>query len=253
MSLQPLNVAVGELRCHMERRHATAANIAALTLQSDRADFVNFVASMLGPNVNATVSYRLRRGADIELNINGMALAEWAGAPESIPDARTADAAVTIPGDANNPEQTDAIINRRPACPSPSAPRLPHDCRDCRASPPSQPGLRPRPPSPRNGLYCDRDRRGNPRISVTAARKGKSGGGRPLKTLTGHHRNLACPYLSGILYDHTRRHLAFDAESLPREYRTTSADAALQMLLLMDAVRSAPDYWKAQAQALMHA
>ena len=105
-------------------------------------------------------------------------------------------------------------------------------------------------PGPRpHGLYCDRDRRGNPRISVTAARKGKSGGGRPLKTLTGHNRNLAYPYLSRILYDHAGRHLAFDAENLAQEYRPISEDAALQMMLLMDAVRSAPNYRQAQALA----
>ena len=106
-------------------------------------------------------------------------------------------------------------------------------------------GAGPRP----HGLFCDRDRRGNPRISVTAARKGKSGGGRPLKTLVGHNRNLAYPYLSSVLYDHTGRHLAFDAESLPQEYRIISEDAALQMMLLMDAVRGEPDYRKAQALA----
>ena len=122
MTLQPLNVEASELRRHMEQHRAAAADIAALTLQSDRADFVNFVASMLGQNVNATVSYRLRRGADIELNINDMTLAEWSGALariapalESIPDARTTEASVTIPGDANTPEQTDAIIARLPA------------------------------------------------------------------------------------------------------------------------------------------
>ena len=110
-------------------------------------------------------------------------------------------------------------------------------------SPAYNPGPRP------HGLYCDRDRHGIPRISVTAARKGKSGGGRPLKTLTGHNRNLAYPYLSRILYDHTGRHLAFDAADLPQEYRTISEDAAVQMLLLMDAVRGEPDYRKAQALA----
>ena len=122
MELQPLNVEAGELRRHMEQHQATAADIAALTLLGEQAEFVNFVASLLGQNVNATVSYRLRRGADIELNINGISLAEWSGALariapalESIPDARATDASVTIPGDANAPEQTDAIIARLPA------------------------------------------------------------------------------------------------------------------------------------------
>ena len=122
MTLQPLNVEAHELRRHMERYHATAADIASLALQSDSAEFVNFVASLLGQNINASVSYRLRRGADIELNINGISLAEWSGALariapalESIPEARATEALVTIAGDANPPEQTDAIIDRLPA------------------------------------------------------------------------------------------------------------------------------------------
>lgn len=60
---------------------------------------------------------------------------------------------------------------------------------------------------------------------------------------------LAYPYLSSILYDHTGRHRNFEAENLAQEYRTISEDAALQMLLLMDAVRDEPDYRKAQALA----
>lgn len=122
MTLQPLNVEANELRRHMERHRATAADIASLALQSDSAEFVNFAASLLGQNVNARVSYRLRRGADIELNINGLSLAEWSGvlariapALESIPEARATEASVIIDGDANPPEQTDAVIDRLPA------------------------------------------------------------------------------------------------------------------------------------------
>lgn len=103
----------------------------------------------------------------------------------------------------------------------------------------------PRP----HGLYRDRDRHGNPRIAVTQARQGRKGGGRLLKRLTGPSCRIAYPYLSRILYDHTGRHLAGDAGNRPPEYHTISEDAALQMLLLLDAVRTAPDYARAQALA----
>ena len=101
-------------------------------------------------------------------------------------------------------------------------------------------GLGPRP----HGVYSDRDRHGNPRIAVTLPRKGR-GSGRRLRTLTGHLRNIAYPYLSSILYDHTGKRFAFDAKALLSEYHMISEDAAIQMLLLMDAVRSEPKYDKA--------
>ena len=105
-------------------------------------------------------------------------------------------------------------------------------------------GLGPRP----HGVYSDRDRHGNPRIAVTLPRKGRSGG-RRLRTLTGHLRNIAYPYLSSILYDHTGRRFAFDAQSLLSEYHTISEEGATQMLLLMDAVRSEPRFDRAKALA----
>lgn len=104
--------------------------------------------------------------------------------------------------------------------------------------------LGPRP----HGVYSDRDRHGNPRISVTQPRKGRRGGKR-LRTLTGHLRNIAYPYLSGILYDHIGKHFAFDAKSLANEYHTISEEGAIQMLLLMEAVRTEPQYDKAKSLA----
>ena len=102
----------------------------------------------------------------------------------------------------------------------------------------------PRP----HGIYSDLDRHGNPRIAITLPRKGNRGGKR-LRTLTGHARNIAYPYLSSILYDHTGRRFVFDVDSLHREYHTISEEAATQMLLLMDAVRSEPRYYRAKALA----
>ena len=89
---------------------------------------------------------------------------------------------------------------------------------------------------------------GNRRIAVTLPRKGR-GGGKRLPTLTRHARNVAYPYLSTILYDHTGRCFAFDAESLSSEYHTISEEAAIQMLLLLDAVRSEPRYDRAKSLA----
>ena len=102
----------------------------------------------------------------------------------------------------------------------------------------------PRP----HGIYSDRDRTGAPRVSVTKARKGKRGG-RPLKTLTGHDRSIAFPYLSHIYFDHTGRHFEFESRGLTNEYHSISEDVAIQMLLLMEAVRGESRFEKARAMA----
>lgn len=102
-------------------------------------------------------------------------------------------------------------------------------------------------PSP-HGVYSDRDSNGNSRISVTLPRKGRRGGKR-LRTLTGHLRNIAYPYLSSIYYDHTGQHFSFDAKRLSDEYHSISEDAAIHMLLLMDAIRWEPKYKKAVSLA----
>ena len=104
--------------------------------------------------------------------------------------------------------------------------------------------LGPRP----HGVYSDRDRHGNPRISITQPRKGRRGGKR-LRTLKGHLRNIAYPYLSSILYDHTGRNFAFEARSLSDEYHTISEEGAIQMMLLMDAVRAEQQYDRAKSLA----
>ena len=103
-------------------------------------------------------------------------------------------------------------------------------------------------PNP-HAIYCDRDRRGRPRIAITEARRGKRGGGKRLKVLSDRDRNIAYPYLSALLYRHTDRHLAFDSENLPDEYHTVSEDVAIQMTLLMDAVRDEAKYDQACALA----
>ena len=93
--------------------------------------------------------------------------------------------------------------------------------------------LGPRP----HGIYSDRDRHGNPRIAVTLPRKGRRGGIR-LRTLTGHLRNIAFPIsVATSSFDHTGRRMAFDADSATiRVPRRLAKNAAVQMILLMDAV-----------------
>ena len=118
---QPLNVMVMDLRRHMEQHKVTSADISSITLGSDKADFINHLASFLGQNSNATVSYQLRRGNDFSVTINEMDITEWSGimsriAPmlERIKDSSTMGASVTIHGDGNSPEQLDSILDQLP-------------------------------------------------------------------------------------------------------------------------------------------
>ena len=76
---KPLNVLAADLLRHAEDNDAAPEDIAALTLMGDGADFINFIASMLGQNVNAAVAYKYRRDSDggVSIEINGMAISEW--------------------------------------------------------------------------------------------------------------------------------------------------------------------------------
>ena len=103
----------------------------------------------------------------------------------------------------------------------------------------------PRP----HGIYLSRNKSGVPQVAVTQARRRRKGGGKRIKMLEGHDRDIAYPYLSSILYDHTGSRFRFDTETLPDEYHTISEDAAIQMLLLMDAVKEETNRSKAQRMA----
>ena len=118
---QPLNVLVMDLRRYMEQHKVTSADIGAVTLGSDKAEFINQLASLLGQNCKATVSYQLRRGEDFSIAVNGMDITEWSSvmsriAPmlERIKDSSTMGASVTINGDDNSPEQIDSILDQLP-------------------------------------------------------------------------------------------------------------------------------------------
>ena len=110
--------------------------------------------------------------------------------------------------------------------------------------------MKPPPPELSHALYLDQTPTGRPRISVTQARRGRRGGGRRLSSLAGSYRDLAYPPLSTILWNYHGRRLRTAAEDLPPgEYHPVSEAAAIQMLLLMDAVKAEPNPAKAQRLA----
>ena len=118
---RPLNVLATELGRHMKQHNLTAADIADVTLGGDKAEFINFMSSVLGQGCQATVSYDLRRGNDLSLKVSGMQMAEWssvlsriAPALERLNDSRTLGASVSIPGDANEPEQLEHMLRQLP-------------------------------------------------------------------------------------------------------------------------------------------
>ena len=93
-----------------------------------------------------------------------------------------------------------------------------------------------------HAIYLDQTAAGVPRVSVTLARRGRRGGGRRLKTLTGANRDVAYRHLSTILWNYRRKTLRTVAEDLPPgEYHPVSEACAIQMMLLMEAVKAAPN------------
>ena len=118
---RPLNVLATELGRHMKQHNLTAADIANVTLGGDKAEFINFVSSVLGQGCQAMVSYDLRRGNDLSLKVSGMEIAEWSGvlgriapALERLNDSRTLGASVSISGDGNEPDQLEHMLRQLP-------------------------------------------------------------------------------------------------------------------------------------------
>ena len=102
-------------------------------------------------------------------------------------------------------------------------------------------------PRKSHAIYLDHDQMGNPRVSITLARRGRRGGGKRIKSLTGRDRDVAYPHLSTILWNHHEKQLETAAQDLPPgEYHPISEVAATQMLLLVDAVREEPKTEHAQ-------
>ena len=110
--------------------------------------------------------------------------------------------------------------------------------------------MRQKRPAETHALYLDQDRTGAPRVSVTLARKGRRGGGKRVRSLTGTDRNIAYPHLSTILWNHYGKRLETVESNLPPgEYHAISETAATQMLLLIDAVKREPKTERAQQLA----
>ena len=106
---------------HMKQHSLTTADVANVTLRGGKAEFINFVSSVLGQGCQATVSYDLRRGNDLSLMVSGMEMAEWSGvlgriapALERLNDSRTLGASVSISGDGNEPDQLEHMLRQLP-------------------------------------------------------------------------------------------------------------------------------------------
>ena len=98
------------------------------------------------------------------------------------------------------------------------------------------------PPPLTHAVYLDQTGSGVPRVSVTLARRGRRGGGRRLKSLTGRNRDLAYRHLSATLWNYRGKTLrTIDDDLLPGEYHEISEACAVQMMLLMEAVKASPD------------
>ena len=107
----------------MEDNDVGVADIRSVVLLGANAEFINFSASLLGQNAEASVSYHLTRGLEeFSLRVSGMEISEWALqlnriAPmlERIRDSEVLDAGVTIRGGGDSPERLDRILDQMPA------------------------------------------------------------------------------------------------------------------------------------------
>ena len=59
-------------------------------------------------------------------------------------------------------------------------------------------------PKETHAIYLDHDQVGNPRVSITLARRGRRGGGKRIRSLTGRDRDVAYPHLSTISVEPSR-------------------------------------------------
>ena len=90
-----------------------------------------------------------------------------------------------------------------------------------------------------HGLLLDHDPRGNRRLSVTRAGKTPRRNGRRLQYATGPLYQRCVQHISTILWQHHGQRLRPQEES-PRQYHPISEEAAVQIRLILDAVRGTP-------------
>ena len=101
-----------------------------------------------------------------------------------------------------------------------------------------------------HAIYLDQNNKGEPRVSITWGRKRSKGAGRRIRSLSGTRRDIAYPHLSTILWNYYGKRLhTVELDLPPGEYHPLSEVAATQVMLLMDAVREAPNTDKAQKLA----
>ena len=101
-----------------------------------------------------------------------------------------------------------------------------------------------------HAIYLDQTFAGVPRVSVTLARNGRRGGGRRIKTLSGPDRDIAYRHLSTVLWNYRRKTLRTVEDDLPPgEYHPITEACAIQMTLLMEAVKAAPNRERASSIA----
>ena len=122
LDAKPLNVLAGDLRLYMADNDMTTVDIDVLILSGYKAEFINFIASMLGQNASASVSYRLQRDTDLSIAFNGMDITDWnrvfaplAPRIEVVEDVELLDASVAISSGSTTPEQFEQILNQMPA------------------------------------------------------------------------------------------------------------------------------------------
>lgn len=121
LGVQPLNVLVAELRRHMEQHDLSIEDIAYVKLKGDKAEFVNFICSMIGQHESSTVSYQLERVQDLQLTVHDMHVSEWsrnlariAPALERFDGARVMDASVTIAAAHSDPSSLAGLLDQLP-------------------------------------------------------------------------------------------------------------------------------------------
>ncbi len=119
LELLPLKVLAQNLRDHMKLHEASTKDIDFIVLRSDKAEFVTFMAGLVGQQSKATVSYRLQRGADIDITVSAMDIRDWstdissiASHLERLRDAKCLESAITISGNDNTEEQLDLLLHQ---------------------------------------------------------------------------------------------------------------------------------------------
>ena len=122
LEARPLNVLAGDLKIYLADNDITTADIDVLILSGYKAEFINFIASMLGQNASASVSYRLRRDSDLSIAFNGMDISEWnrefaplAPRIEVVKNVEILDASVAVSSGNTTPEQFEQMLSQMPA------------------------------------------------------------------------------------------------------------------------------------------